>query len=275
MLIQMVLAKKNQAQIIIIEQETQVISHLVDEVLLFDGTTLHPVTRQQFFTKTLAATKQLELNRTSSTTPLLEFKNICFGYQRPLLTNVSFSLKTKQNYLLLGENGAGKSTIAQMIFRVFKPQSGTIILKEKIINHYPRSTLNQIISYVGQFPLQQITLSTIGDYQQAISHPLLLKLLIKYLNLADNFPIALLSFLQLKLLNLISSLSLTTELIILDEPTWGIDDAGKKILWQLLEELAEFLNFTLLIITHDEQLQLAFPAHILRLQNKEILNAEF
>jgi len=91
-----------------------------------------------------------------------------------------------------------------------------------------------------------------------------------YLALADDFPVSLLSFLQLKILCLLSSLTPATKLIILDEPTWGIDNDGRLVLWQLLQKIAQFLKFTLLIITHDMQLKYEFQADILWLQEGKI-----
>jgi len=56
----------------------------------------------------------------------------------------------------------------------------------------------------------------------------------------------------------------------LDEPTWGIDNDGRLVLWRLLREIAQFLPFSLLIITHDVQLKREFQADILWLQEGKI-----
>lgn len=271
LLTQIMQAKNKHASVIVIEHEVAALANIVDEVLVFDGTTLQPAERQQFFAHTFNRNEFGGLSVSQSNANILEFKHVDFSYAaNPLLVDISLVLKAGGNYLLLGENGAGKSTIAQMIFRVLKPQAGEILLKGKALGDYSRIALNKVISYVGQFPLQQITLSTVDEYKQRMQNPLALKLFANYLNLPDDFPVSVLSFLQLKILCLISALSPTTELIILDEPTWGIDNDGRLVLWRLLQEIAQFLQFSLLIITHDVQLKREFQADILWLQEGKI-----
>lgn len=269
--VQIMQAKSQHASVIVIEHEVDALANIVDEVLVFDGITLRSTERQQFFVQTFKCDTFTGLGRLASSANVLEFKHIDFSYTaQPLLADVSFTLKSFGNYLLLGENGAGKSTIAQMIFRVLKPQAGEILLKGKTLVKYSRGELNKIISYVGQFPLQQITSSTVGEYKERAQNPLVRALFANYLNLADDFPVSLLSFLQLKILCLISALTPTTALIILDEPTWGIDNDGRLELWRLLQEIAQFLQFSLLIITHDVQLKHEFQADVLWLQEGKI-----
>lgn len=279
LLTQIVATKKTNASIIIIEHEISALTDITDAMFIFDGQTLQPTEPQKFFAQYFATTNQDKLNHIRTRVPtktILEFKQLSFGYAtKPLLTNASFSLELGKNYLLLGENGAGKSTLAQIIFRVLKPKHGKILLQEKPLAHYSRAALNNIISYVGQFPLQQITLNTVGEYKTQLvrtQNVIALPLLDNYLNLADNFPVSLLSFLQLKILCLISLLTKNTELIILDEPTWGIDHDGKLLLWQLLQDIAKHLNFTLLIITHDLKLIDTFNPEIFWLNAGNILH---
>ncbi len=89
---------------------------------------------------------------------LLEFKNVSFSYgDEDVLHNLSFQLKTGQSLAIVGENGAGKSTVVKLISRFYKPSSGIILWKGVDINTIDRSEYYKQLSVVFQdfakFPL--------------------------------------------------------------------------------------------------------------------------
>ena len=268
-------AQAQGASVVIIEQEFAALTSVINEVYIFDGATLHSTDAQQYFASALPSDRSLSRRGAGSET-ILHLQQLSFAFpqlSRRLLDQVTMQLILGKNYLLLGENGAGKSTIARLIFRVLKPEEGDILLHHHPIDEYPRTKLNHWICYVGQFPLHQITLSTIGEYREQLqgnSAAIGMHWLDKYLSLPDNYPVSSLSFLQLKILCLLTTLTKSTALVIFDEPTWGIDHEGRELLWELLCEVAKVLNFTLLIVTHDLTLVNIFHPEIFWLQNGKI-----
>ena len=76
----------------------------------------------------------IEVNRESNTIPL-EVKNLCFKYDKEseneVIHNLSFRLEKGEKFLVVGENGVGKSTLLKLIAGVLKPDYGNIQLGNK------------------------------------------------------------------------------------------------------------------------------------------------
>ena len=87
-----------------------------------------------------------------------------------------------------------------------------------------------------------------------------------------DYPMSILSPLQLKLLLLISSISAKTKLIILDEPTWGLDLEGEKILLEILLCILNYLqDCTILVISHDKNFLERLNTKMFRMDNGRLL----
>jgi len=82
----------------------------------------------------------------------IEFDKVNFAYdpETPILTNISFTVKTGNRIALVGPSGSGKSTILSLIERFYDPQSGTIRLGEHDIRALDRAELRAAIGYVEQ-----------------------------------------------------------------------------------------------------------------------------
>ena len=275
--------------VIFIEQETQLLLPYVETILEFDGQSLQE-TSADVFLKNQSVYFQEEQKTpifkafSTPSQPILVLNQVALSAHpfseishasQPLLHDISLSLYRHRAYCIVGDNGSGKSTLIQMIFRVFKPQQGHIILQQRELQQYTRQRLNELICYVGQFPARQLTLSTIGQYRQAMQQSrrvFSLILMEQYLNLPDDFPLAGLSFLQMKVLCLLMGFSEETRLMILDEPTWGLDQSGRRVILQLIREIAQKIDMALLIVSHDDSFARACQADILRLKNGALIS---
>lgn len=94
-----------------------------------------------------ADAKQLGLNNGA-----IEFDQISFAYdaKRPILKNVSFSVKAGQKVAIVGESGSGKSTLVKLLFRFYDVQSGTICIDGQAINDVTQHSLRKNIGIVPQ-----------------------------------------------------------------------------------------------------------------------------
>lgn len=82
---------------------------------------------------------------------LVEFKNVCFGYSdRPVLTDVSFTIEKGKTIALVGPSGVGKSTIADLLPRFYDVTSGSISIDGKDIRGYTMESLRSHMSFVTQ-----------------------------------------------------------------------------------------------------------------------------
>ncbi len=67
----------------------------------------------------------------------IEFRNVCFTYQeKPVINNLSFKIEGDKVCALVGHNGAGKSTIIKLMFRLYDPMSGEILVNGIDIKEY-------------------------------------------------------------------------------------------------------------------------------------------
>lgn len=79
----------------------------------------------------------VEVNRESNTIPL-EVENLCFRYdkfsEKDIIHNLSFKLEKGEKFLVVGENGIGKSTLLKLIVGTLEPDYGSIKLGNKLAN---------------------------------------------------------------------------------------------------------------------------------------------
>lgn len=101
-------------------------------------------------------TETLTLTSTSTSTdntPLLEFRNVTFRYdnaESPALENISFTVYHGETLAIMGDIGSGKSTITNLIPRLFSIESGDILFKGKSIYEWNVDDLRARIGYVPQ-----------------------------------------------------------------------------------------------------------------------------
>lgn len=83
----------------------------------------------------------------------IEFKNVYFKYpncENYILKNVSFSIKNNERVTLVGDNGAGKTTIVKLLFRLYRVTEGFILLNGVDINEYDYSSYLKLLMPVFQ-----------------------------------------------------------------------------------------------------------------------------
>jgi bacitracin transport system ATP-binding protein len=170
--------------------------------------------------------------------------------------NVGINVRKGDIYGFLGQNGAGKTTTLRMIMGLIRPTSGTVELFGKTIipgevNHFER--IGSIIETPGFYPnltawenleicrkLMHIPESDcIGKVIEMVSLTGIEKKLVKNFSLGMK-----------QRLGVARALLHHPELLILDEPTNGLDPIGIKEMRHLILDLAEKRNITVLISSH-------------------------
>ena len=105
-------------------------------------------------TATATATTTATATATATdNTPLLEFRNVTFRYdnaESPALENISFTVHHGETLAIMGDIGSGKSTITNLIPRLFSIESGDILFKGKSIYEWNVDDLRAHIGYVPQ-----------------------------------------------------------------------------------------------------------------------------
>lgn len=87
-------------------------------------------------------------------TPIIEFNNVSFGYSKKtkVLKKVDFKIFKGEKVAIIGENGSGKTTIANLMLGLIKPDSGKIIINGQQVGKTNMEELREKISVVNQSP---------------------------------------------------------------------------------------------------------------------------
>jgi energy-coupling factor transport system ATP-binding protein len=204
------------------------------------------------------------------TTNILSLKHVHFSYDgvHEVLKDISIDLYEGEIVSLLGNNGAGKSTISNLITGISTPVKGDIYLGDQRINDWSVRERGRHIGYVMQNPNHMITQHTVKDevslglVAQGLQPDMINQKVEKVLSMCGlylyrNWPISALSYGQKKRVTIASILVLEPQIMILDEPTAGQD-------WKHYTEFMRFIQtlsghgITFLLITHDMHLALEY-----------------
>lgn len=207
--------------------------------------------------------------------PILEVKNVSFGYNKgqQTLKNVSLSVKKGEMVSIVGRNGAGKSTFSKLVCGFEDPNQGEIffegqdLLKENIRSRakkigYVMQNPNQMISKTMIYDEVALGLQKSGKSEEEIRKKVEDTLKICGLYPFRNWPVSALSFGQKKRVTIASVLVQDPKLIILDEPTAGQDFKHYTEIMEFLRGLNE-QGVTVIMITHDMHLMLEYTPRAL------------
>lgn len=108
------------------------------------------------FEKDKASTTEVQSEKNDIIRGKIEFRNVTFSYpteQLPVLEDVSFTVQPEEKLAIIGATGSGKTTLFQLIPRLYDPEKGEILLDDKNIRDYDIENLRNMIGYVAQSPL--------------------------------------------------------------------------------------------------------------------------
>lgn len=180
-----------------------------------------------------------------------------FYGKKKILDNISFSVQPGEIIGLVGENGAGKSTLLSMLATLQKPTSGTILLREASYQAANKE-IRKSIGYVPQDIAiwEEFTVQENMIFFEKLSWRKKSKIELKQLCLdmeLDKWkePVKTLSGGMKRKLNLAISLIHDPEVLLLDEPTVGIDLKSRKEIGSYLNGLAINQNKMIMYTSHD------------------------
>lgn len=216
---------------------------------------------------------------------IIEIRDLCFAYGKDSLDlkNINMDIKKGGVTTILGGNGAGKSTLFLNLNGVLKPCSGQVKVDGEILT-YDKKSLNNMRRNVGivfQDPDDQLFSADV--YRDisfgAVNLGLPREEIIRRVNaamektgiahLADR-PAHALSHGQKKRVAIAGILVMEPKVIILDEPTAGLDPKGVEEITDLLQKLSAEKGTTIVIATHDMDLVSRISDHIYILKDGEV-----
>ncbi|WP_249871209.1 metal ABC transporter ATP-binding protein [Oceanobacillus saliphilus] len=200
------------------------------------------------------------------TEPVVSMKNIRYSYEnKNVLANINFEIPQGSFMGLVGPNGGGKTTLVKLILGLLKPDQGSIHIFNEPINKLKDQNKIGFVSQKANsfnkgFPATVFEVVSAGltskiGYFKFINKAHKSKILetIDQVGMLDYAyeNIGNLSGGQQQRIFIARALVSDPELIILDEPTVGIDYENVKRFYELLHQLHHVQNKTLLLVTHD------------------------
>lgn len=194
----------------------------------------------------------------------IAFENVSFGYtpDEKIIKNMSFSVKKGQKVAIVGETGAGKTTIVKLLMRFYDIDSGSIKIDGVDITEYDKHSLRSLIGMVLQesWLFSDTIESNIIYGNLEASHEDVIDASRQVY--ADNFIRQLsegyqtelnedsdnISHGQKQLLTIARTIISTKEVLILDEATSSVDTRTEKLIQKAMDNLME--NKTSFIIAH-------------------------
>ncbi|WP_314111520.1 energy-coupling factor ABC transporter ATP-binding protein [uncultured Granulicatella sp.] len=202
----------------------------------------------------------------------IRFKQVGFAYQAGTpfemraLHDISFSIEDGSYVAIIGHTGSGKSTILQHLNALLKPTEGVVELGEKTIDsttgNKDLKPLRKKVGIVFQFPEAQLFEETVekdiafGPKNFGVSEEEALKTaaeVVKIVGLPEDVlkksPFDL-SGGQMRRVAIAGVLAMKPEVLVLDEPTAGLDPKGRFEMMEMFYKLHKEQNLTIVLVTH-------------------------
>lgn len=194
----------------------------------------------------------------------ITFRNVTFGYKNEDITlkNFSVTFETGKKIAVIGKSGQGKSTLFNLIIRIFDPEKGNIYLGDTNIKDLTEENLRKHISVIRQEPF--LFNRTIRDNFKVVKPNITLKEIKKYCKMAylDEYIESLpkkydtllgeggvnLSGGQKQRLSIARALAKESKVILFDEATSALDNQSQSYIKKVIDDLVK--DHTVIIIAH-------------------------
>ena len=217
---------------------------------------------------------------------LIETRELCYSYPHSVraLEGINFIAPRNARIAVIGSNGAGKSTLFKHFNGIFKPTSGSILIRGEPITRVNIREVRKFVGIVFQNADDQIFSPTVeqdvafgptnlGLDEETIHHRVHEALKIVGIEeLADRVPHHL-SGGEKKRVAIAGVIAMEPEVLVLDEPTAGLDPQGVHDLIDFINSLSKKYGMTVIFSTHDVSL-VAEVADYIYVMNKGRFVAE-
>lgn len=214
---------------------------------------------------------------------LIQINNICFSYPGGVeaLRDISLSIQAGEMIALVGANGSGKTTLARHLIGLLQPEAGSIHIGNWQTSEHAPSQMARRVAYVFQNPDEQLFCQRVwdevafGPQNFGCTHAEVdsrVRSTLEWLNLQDvekENPRDLIYSMR-KRVALASALAMQTPIIILDEPTAGLDAGEQAHLSQVLDTLRSQQK-TVMVITHNMDFAAENLDRFIYLRNGKVL----
>lgn len=216
--------------------------------------------------------------------PVLECRNIHFSYhdRLPILTDVNFSIAAAETVALCGPNGSGKTTLLKVLTGLLHAEQGSVLLGGIELTSKSSAAAYRNIGILFQDPNDQLFCSYVSEdvafglQGMNIGEDEVRRRVAEALRLTEaehlaRRPIHHLSLGEMKRVALAGLIVMRPPLLVLDEPSAGLDPAASRRFVELIRHLNTTHKFAFLIVTHDMDIVPQLARRVIVLEHGKIL----
>jgi phospholipid/cholesterol/gamma-HCH transport system ATP-binding protein len=196
----------------------------------------------------------------------VEFSGVSLHFRdKPLFVDLNLSIWPGERLVLLGASGVGKSTLLRLLLETLHPWCGSIYFDGMEITHLSRRGLNKLRTRIGMVFQSSALISSLSvaenlalalreltsKHEEEIKTIVEEKLHFVGLERAKNLMPSQLSGGMKKRIAVARALVLNPDLLLLDEPTTGLDPVGAAQVSELIVQLNQTAAITILVVTRD------------------------
>ncbi|MFD0898305.1 energy-coupling factor ABC transporter ATP-binding protein [Loigolactobacillus binensis] len=223
----------------------------------------------------------------------ITFKNVAFTYQAgtpfesQALHDIDLTIADHSFTAIIGHTGSGKSTLVQHLNALLKPTSGTVTIGDRVItpttNNKNLKPIRKKVGMVFQFPENQLFEETVvkdiafGPMNFGVAAEDATKTAQRMLDLvglpqelSDRSPFDL-SGGQMRRVAIAGVLAMEPEVLILDEPTAGLDPVGRRDIMGMVERLHREQQLTVILITHHMEDVANYADHVIVMEHGTVV----
>ena len=214
----------------------------------------------------------------------VDVQGVSFTYDdgTEALSGIDFHVEEGEFVAVLGSNGSGKTTLIQLLVGLLKAKKGQIAIGGQEIGSLTAEELYQRVGLVFQNPNDQLFAATVeedcafgprnlnlpeAEVQRRVTEALAAVMALPLRGRAIHH----LSFGEQKRVSLAGVLAMRPAVLILDEPTAGLDPAGEAQMMQLLKKLNREERMTVILATHSVDMLPLFASRIYVLARGRVL----
>lgn len=205
---------------------------------------------------------------------MIRFDNVSFSYGTlPVLSDISFSAEKGEFISVIGENGAGKSTLLKLFNGLNKPASGTVSICSLDTRSAKTSELAAHVGFLFQNPDRQICCNTIREELNFGIHtdPARTERIMQTFGFNPDASPFTLSRGQRQQIALASVTARNTDILVLDEPTTGLDYRECTSMMTYVQKLNRDEGKTIIMVSHDMEIVQDFSDRILVLAGGKLI----
>lgn len=212
---------------------------------------------------------------------LVKLDHVRFGYTAdPIVDDVSFGVHEGDFIGLIGQNGSGKTTLLKLMIGLLAPQSGTIVhAAPHMIGYVPQksSQAEKVFPLTCEELVLQGRVVKAGLFRMFSSRDKkIARQALQSVGLLEKKDILLreLSGGQQQRVFIARALAAEPKLLILDEPTVGIDEASQEEFYVLLAALRKEKNLAIIIVSHDLEVVMREVKTVLCMNKKLVYHGD-